>query len=33
MVGFARVVTDYATFAWIADVFILPKHRGKGLSK
>lgn len=33
MVGFARVVTDYATFAWIADVFILSGHRGKGLSK
>jgi GNAT superfamily N-acetyltransferase len=33
MVGFARVVTDYATFAWIADVFVLPEHRGKGLSK
>ncbi len=33
MVGFTRVVTDYATFAWIADVFILPEHRGKGLSK
>ena len=32
-VGFARVVTDYATFAWIADVFILPEHRGQGLSK
>jgi GNAT superfamily N-acetyltransferase len=32
-VGFARVVTDYATFAWIADVFVLPEHRGKGLSK
>src|SRR6185295_7971906 len=32
-VGFARVVTDYATFAWIADVFILPEHRGRGLSK
>ena len=32
-VGFARVVTDYATFAWIADVFILPAHRGRGLSK
>ncbi len=28
-VGFARVVTDYATFAWIADVFILPEHRGR----
>jgi GNAT superfamily N-acetyltransferase len=33
MVGFARVVTDYATFAWIADVFILPEYRGRGLSK
>ena len=32
-VGFARVVTDYATFAWIADVFILPEHRSQGLSK
>jgi GNAT superfamily N-acetyltransferase len=32
-VGFARVVTDYATFAWIADVFVLPEHRGQGLSK
>ena len=32
-VGFARVITDYATFAWIADVFILEEHRGKGLSK
>ena len=32
-VGFARVVTDYSTFAWLADVFILPSHRGRGLSK
>jgi len=32
-VGFGRVVTDYATFAWIADVFVLPEHRGRGLSK
>lgn len=30
-VGFARVVTDYATFAWIADVFILDSFRGQGL--
>lgn len=30
-VGFARVVTDYATFAWVADVFILEKVRGRGL--
>ena len=32
-VGFARVVTDYATFAWLADVFILESYRGQGLSK
>ena len=32
-VGFARVVTDYSTFAWIADVFVLGEHRGRGLSK
>lgn len=32
-VGFARVITDQATFAYLADVFILPEHRGKGLSK
>jgi N-acetylglutamate synthase-like GNAT family acetyltransferase len=32
-VGFARIVTDRATFALVADVFILSTHRGKGLSK
>ena len=32
-VGFARVVTDHATFGYIADVFILNEYRGKGLSK
>ena len=32
-VGFARVITDYATFAWIADVFILEEHQGRGLGK
>jgi len=32
-VGFARIVTDYATFAWVADVFVVPEHRGQGLSK
>jgi N-acetylglutamate synthase-like GNAT family acetyltransferase len=32
-VGFARVVSDKATFAYLADVFILEPHRGKGLSK
>jgi GNAT superfamily N-acetyltransferase len=32
-VGFARVITDYATFAYIGDVFILEEYRGQGLSK
>jgi GNAT superfamily N-acetyltransferase len=32
-VGFARVVTDRATFAYLADVFVLAGHRGRGLSK
>jgi GNAT superfamily N-acetyltransferase len=32
-VGFARVVTDLATFAYVADVFVLEAHRGRGLSK
>jgi GNAT superfamily N-acetyltransferase len=32
-VGFARLVTDRATFAYLADVFILSVYRGKGLSK
>jgi len=32
-VGLARVVSDKATFAYICDVFILPGHRGIGLSK
>jgi GNAT superfamily N-acetyltransferase len=30
-VGFARVVTDYATFSWLADVFVLDTERGRGL--
>lgn len=33
LIGFARVVTDYATFAYVGDVFILEDFRGKGLSK
>src|SRR5204862_3993507 len=33
LVGFARVITDKATFAYIGDVFILEEHRGRGLSK
>ncbi len=32
-VGFARLVTDRATFAYLADVFVLAEHRGRGLSK
>ena len=32
-VGFARIISDYATVAYLGDVFILPEHRGKGLSK
>jgi GNAT superfamily N-acetyltransferase len=32
-VGFARVVTDRATFAYLADVFVLPDHGGQGLAK
>ena len=32
-IGFTRIVTDYATFAWIADVFIDPQYRGLGLGK
>ncbi|HTP59923.1 MAG TPA: GNAT family N-acetyltransferase, partial [Spirochaetia bacterium] len=31
--GFARVVTDRATFAWVCDVFVDEAHRGKGLGK
>ncbi|HEX8636991.1 MAG TPA: GNAT family N-acetyltransferase [Pyrinomonadaceae bacterium] len=33
LIGFARVVTDYATFAYIGDVFITKEFRGRGLSK
>jgi N-acetylglutamate synthase-like GNAT family acetyltransferase len=32
-IGFARVITDFATFGYLADVFILEEYRGKGLSK
>lgn len=31
--GFARVTTDFATFAYLADVFVLEAHRGRGLGK
>lgn len=32
-IGFVRVVTDKATFAWICDVMVHPDHRGTGLGK
>jgi GNAT superfamily N-acetyltransferase len=32
-VGFGRVITDNAIFGYLADIFILKEHRGKGLSK
>ena len=32
-VGFARMITDQATFAYLADVFVLPDWRGRGISK
>ena len=32
-VGFARVITDKASFAYLADVYVLEEHRGRGLSK
>jgi len=32
-VGFARVITDFASFAYLADVFIVPEKQGRGLGK
>ena len=32
-VGFARAVTDYTVFAYVADVIIWPEHRGQGIGK
>ena len=32
MVGFARIVTDTVTHAWLDDVFVLPEHRGRGIA-
>lgn len=32
-IGFGRLITDYTTFAYLADVYIVEKHRKKGLSK
>ena len=33
LVGFARVISDHATIAYLGDVFLLPEYRGRGLSK
>ena len=32
-IGFARIITDYSTFSYLADVFIIPEFRGLGLGK
>jgi GNAT superfamily N-acetyltransferase len=32
-VGFGRVITDRATFAYVADVFVVPEHRGRGAAR
>ena len=32
-VGLARIVSDYTTFAWLCDVFILEDYRGRGIGK
>lgn len=32
-VGFARLITDYATFAYLCDVYVLEKHQGEGLGR
>ena len=33
LIGFARAITDLATYAYLADVFVIESHRGRGLSK
>ncbi|KAK3995902.1 N-acetyltransferase [Cladorrhinum sp. PSN332] len=33
MIGFARLVTDYVTFGYLTDVYVLPEHQGQGLAK
>lgn len=33
LVGFARVITDFVTFSYLCDVFVVASHRGQGLSK
>lgn len=32
-IAFARVITDHTTFAWLADVFVVESHRGRGVGK
>src|SRR4051812_6178095 len=32
-VGFGRVISDFATYAYVADVFVLESHRGQGLAR
>ncbi len=32
-IGFGRVISDYATIAYLGDVYVLPEYRGKGISK
>lgn len=32
-IGFARVVSDHSTFAYVGDVFVLPEHQGRGLGQ
>lgn len=32
-IGYARIITDYSTIAYLGDVFVIPEYRGKGLSK
>ena len=33
MIGFGRVITDYTTFGYLSDIFVLESHRGRGYSK
>ena len=33
LIGFARLITDRATFAWLCDVIVMPEHQGKGLGR
>lgn len=33
LIGFARLVTDKATFAWLCDVIVLPGHQGQGIAR